>query len=163
MLAVTHDCYDVGKCIGQTLYLTCSRQGESTTIVCPLEHDGHKFFSPARMSAIAASLTVPSCRHCVYSAKDSKPLLGVIWRGMFSTNLPPNHHQTHTHTKIENLVDMVQKYYSDGIALYSLCIKQRRVCPPKSFHYSMFIWDFACGSQCVRIHCCIVSASNQVN
>ena len=89
-------------------------------------------------------------------------------RDVFNEPAPPTttkkkKKKKHTHTKSENLLVMVQKYYSDGIALYSLCIKQRRVCPPKSFHYSMFIWDFACGSQCVRIHCCIVSASNQVN
>ena len=166
MLAVTHDCYDVGKCIGQTLYLTCSRPGESTTIVCPLEHGGHKFpRRPGCRPSLPASLCLPADTVCTQRRTQKTTSRSDMARDVFNEPAPPTTTKkqkthTHTHKKIQNLVDMVQKYYSDGITLYSLCIKQRRVCPPKSFHYSMFIWDFACGSQCVSIHCCIVSASN---
>ena len=43
--------------------------------------------SPALMSRVASSRTLPPMTHWVYSAKDSNPLFGEMCWGMFSTNL----------------------------------------------------------------------------
>ena len=63
--------------------------------------------SPAWMSEVAWSLTVPSWRHCVYSANDSNPLFGVICGGMCSTNLTQKHRCTYNSNHVPR--DCAQK------------------------------------------------------